>query len=462
MAKQEQLKIQDHQKRVVNKIFEKDRHGLIVYHGLGSGKTITSILPSMVGGVKTTAVTPASLQENYKKEIKKVHANPNNFNVESYDKFVSSKNTTPNDKTDLLVLDEAHKIKNSTSQRAQGVQSKAKQFKKVLLLTGTPIQNKPYEISTLINTAAGEKRLPVTEKEFNKQYVETKTETPGFFKRLFFGAKPHTVTNAKNLQDFRSKTKGLVDYYEPDESKLKDFPKTEYHDTKVDMTKSQQNLYKYYESQLPRSLKYKIKNSLNPSNKEVAKLNSFLSATRQISNSTGRFMHDTADSQASPKVKTIANRILKSNSPSVVYSNYLDSGINSLATELKKDNINYGLFTGKLSKDEKNDLVKKYNKGKLKALLVSSSGGEGLDLKNTGSVHIMEPHWNEPKVDQVIGRAVRYKSHDKLPPSDRVVKIYKYVSDMPDKVTVDEYLTDMGKKKKELNNQFLNVLKHNE
>ena len=46
--------------------------GLLLYHGLGSGKTCSSI--AIAEGLKTTGkiivMTPASLQENYRKELK--------------------------------------------------------------------------------------------------------------------------------------------------------------------------------------------------------------------------------------------------------------------------------------------------------------------------------------------------------------------------------------------------------
>ena len=59
-----------------------------------------------------------------------------------------------------------------------------------------------------------------------------------------------------------------------------------------------------------------------------------------------------------------------------------------------------------------NYIVNNYNEGKYKVLLLSSAGSESLDLKNTRQIHIMEPYWNEGKIIQVIGRAIRYKSHD--------------------------------------------------
>jgi hypothetical protein len=60
--------------------------------------------------------------------------------------------------------------------------------------------------------------------------------------------------------------------------------------------------------------------------------------------------------------------------------------------------------------------------------MASSAGAEGITLLNVRRVHIMEPHWNPARHDQVIGRAVRICSHASLPLDQRTVKVSFYVS----------------------------------
>ena len=65
---------------------------------------------------------------------------------------------------------------------------------------------------------------------------------------------------------------------------------------------------------------------------------------------------------------------------------------------------------------------------------ITSAGAEGLSLKNVRRVHIMEPYWNDVRLAQVKGRAVRICSHIELPYSDdpaqnqRTVEVFTYVS----------------------------------
>ena len=59
---------------------------------------------------------------------------------------------------------------------------------------------------------------------------------------------------------------------------------------------------------------------------------------------------------------------------------------------------------------------------------ITSAGAEGLSLKNVRAVHIMEPHWNDVRLTQVKGRAIRLGSHLDLPEDQRDVSIYTYIS----------------------------------
>ena len=59
---------------------------------------------------------------------------------------------------------------------------------------------------------------------------------------------------------------------------------------------------------------------------------------------------------------------------------------------------------------------------------ITSAGAEGLSLKNVRAVHIMEPYWNDVRLKQVKGRAIRIGSHLDLPKKDQNVSIYTYIS----------------------------------
>jgi hypothetical protein len=57
---------------------------------------------------------------------------------------------------------------------------------------------------------------------------------------------------------------------------------------------------------------------------------------------------------------------------------------------------------------------------------ITGAGAEGISLKCCRSVHIMEPYWNNVRLEQVKGRAVRICSHKDLPYDQRTVDVYMY------------------------------------
>ena len=85
-------------------------------------------------------------------------------------------------------------------------------------------------------------------------------------------------------------------------------------------------------------------------------------------------------------------------------------------------------------------------------LFITQSGAEGINLRGVRQVHVMEPYWNDVRIQQVIGRAARTKSHDHLPPDQRRVDVYRYVSVMTpeQRETKDIKKQDGGKTSDEL------------
>ena len=75
----------------------------------------------------------------------------------------------------------------------------------------------------------------------------------------------------------------------------------------------------------------------------------------------------------------------------------------------------------------------------IKILMITASGAEGINLKNTRFVHIMEPYWNMVRPKQVIGRARRICSHQDLPEELRTVTVYLYMSVIPEDISLDKH-----------------------
>jgi hypothetical protein len=177
-------------------------------------------------------------------------------------------------------------------------------------------------------------------------------------------------------------------------------------------------------------------------------------------------------------------------------------------SEADKEKPKFMLYTGTESEEEKAILLNVYNSkweyvpasitkeftadnnhmGEvIKIIMITSSGAEGINLKCTRFVHIVEPYWHMVRLNQVIGRAMRLCSHTKLPEELRTVKVFLYLAtfskssleeqkklsekskeatirdiskiDNKTPITTDESLLETALKKNRINKQLLRFIK---
>jgi superfamily II DNA or RNA helicase len=88
----------------------------------------------------------------------------------------------------------------------------------------------------------------------------------------------------------------------------------------------------------------------------------------------------------------------------------------------------------------------------IKVLMITASGSEGINLRSTRFVHIMEPYWHPTRKDQIIGRARRICSHKALPVEMQDVRVFMYLMTITDEqlqtiATKDMKLRDKSKNK---------------
>ena len=451
-----------HQQRAIDKLKKTD--AILLYHGLGSGKTATSI--AMTEGDNAEVVVPASLRGNYEKEIKKFTKGAPSRSVVSYNKFLKEPYST----SKTLVLDEPQKIGRTSSHTSQAIVNHAKNFNKRILLSGTPASNNPAELAPIIRTLTpGAVNIPLNPTDFNKKFIgETKVQAP-ILQRIFLGAQPGVENYVKNIDDIKSAIKGKVDYYQPSQEH---YPERINETRDVEASKEQMKYYSVVTHKANPVLAWKVKRNMPLSKQESTQLNAFMTAARQVSNTTKPYG---GKEELTPKINAVVSDFesqMKNNPhhKGIIYSNYLSSGINEVANQFDKKQIPYVKFTGDLGETKRKQAISDYNEGRTKAILLSGAGAEGLDLKGTRSIQIMEPHWNKNKIEQVIGRGIRYKSHDALPENERNVHVIQYHTTVPKTMTqkilrkksdtsTDQYLDELGAKKQHLLDKFLDVLK---
>lgn len=458
------LALENHQEDALDTL---DREGgVLVHHSTGSGKTktfLTAVSRAQAEDKegKSLIVAPASLITNVDKEIKKhgLKIDKNRLKVLSYEKATRDVDNLLKNKYSLIAFDEGHKLRNVSSKRTQALTELATNADKRLVATATANYNHISDISPLLNIVAGYDILPTDRKSMENQYIKKIIEKPGFIDGML-GAGPEERQELKNKPELKRIFDKYVSYYDSksDPEAAKKFPSVSEKTIETPMSPEQVKVYRFVEGNLPFMLRMKVRNNLPLDKKEKASLNQFSTGVRQASNSIRHLHKDVDAPEYTPKITQATDNLVSKmkadpNFRGVVYSNYLEAGLEEYSRKLKELKVPHEVYTGSLSQNEKDDIVKRYNTGKSPVILISSSGAEGLDLKGTKLTQVIEPHFNNSKIKQVMGRGARYGSHEHLPEDQRHMEVEHYISTYPKPTlgkapfSIDKYLSSNSEDK---------------
>lgn len=229
-------KLFNHQEEGVK--FLLSRRGCILADDMGLGKSITSIVAALESGVKKVLiVTTASAKINWEREIK-VFDNQtaivegknwkeSKFTIINYDilknfhtldikkpkkgekiEDVIIKRDLINGNFDLIIIDEAHSIKDKDSNRGRIMEELSSSISdvRVWLLTGTPISNRPMDFFNLLKIIKS--KLTENWLFFARRYCDGKK----MYRTLKNGNKKQiwVTDGASNLEELADKTRNLV------------------------------------------------------------------------------------------------------------------------------------------------------------------------------------------------------------------------------------------------------------
>ena len=426
------ISLQPHQIKFITKFINSDARGAVVFHGTGTGKTLTAVVSSYAflrynPNSNVFVITPSATLQNFIFGMVQwgLDVRDKRYNFFTYDRYFRDRPPCDNG---MLIIDEAHnfrteiKVKGSKQMEDEEtgemkyyksytnikgrtiLESCAKVAKKVLLLTATPFVNKIYDIENL--KAMTEGKDPLEESTF-LSIASSAPARKDYFRCLISRFDLPVST------DFPEKKERLIPIYMDEE------------------------FAEEYE---------KVQNSTKN------RVTAFFNGVRRLTNSYG--------SVNNIKVNWVID-LVKRGGKSVVYSVFLDTGIALLKSRLNDAGIKYAEITGKqnatmkeISKNRFNHFIpdsESYNKKIMKlglrdrelynvdVLLITKASAEGVDLIGTRNMVLMDGAWNEATIQQIVARAVRYKSHAHLPKNERYVNIYRMLLVKPtDKITMDK------------------------
>ena len=447
-----ELTLQKHQEDFIKQFVFSQLRGAIIFHGVGSGKTLTAVVSSyfyltLYPNNKVIVVSPSALLYNFVNGMIQYGINVQDKRYEflTYEKYVRKPIIA---RDALLIIDEAHNLRTEIVQQhiqdpetgdiLETTASKNKrgysllkygafEAHKILLLTGTAFVNNIYDIENLL--AYVDKRYPLDSSTFFKT-IATESNLPEYF-----GYRISYVPTQKS-EYFPELIPFIVPIY---------------------MTDEQEERYN------------ELKETGNPNKRSQSdKPNSFFSAERYATNAI--------QLENNPKISKIMELLKKQPEQKfIIYTVAQDAGIKLLEIKLKELDIGYNVISGNQTTAQKerskkrfngyyNNKINKLDDPELKpyindtdrVLLITKAGAEGVDTKNCQNLILLDHQWNDATTKQIIARAIRYKSHFALPESERYVNVYYllfcFKSDKPivDKIT-NKGFNDWVGAKNELN-----------
>ena len=209
----------NHQKEAIEKLVGSRR--FILADDMGLGKTTATIIAALETGVKKILIIcPASLKINWQREIEnytdrsificegKKFSTDHDFVIINYDilkNFYDLKDIKNSLITqgnfDLIILDEAHYVSNGQAARTKLVNSFTKNCKRVWLLTGTPMTNRPMNYFNL---------LSIVDSPTTQNWMAYAIRYCGGYQFMAGKRKIWNVSGASNLEELRDRTSRQV------------------------------------------------------------------------------------------------------------------------------------------------------------------------------------------------------------------------------------------------------------
>ena len=487
-------RLHPHQTRAANSMACEDgSRALLLFYSVGSGKTLTALYavheiarfwresdPKLTMFPRVVVIAPAKvLTEVWEPAIRAVGMPMDRFWLRSYDmarlhyeeysgslriirrsrgeesELESSRNSrSENVETDepatakvvpmdagkhpyktILIADESHTVRTTSSQTFHAAFSIAAEVDKVILLTGTPMINSVEDMQSQLRLLADDSHATV----------------PAAY---FVNPKTLEVIHARDFAHLFSGR--ILSHLIP--LNASDYPATDRTVHQVPMYPLQQQRYMDFDREM-----------MSPALRALMKegvistaLNSFLTRTRAISNTVGRYAlpgeKDTPELSA--KFRGVRKSLLQDPKPAVVYSFYLENGVVPMKEFVDSTtDLRTAILTGSTRPSELRAILKAYNVDKtIDVLFITSAVRQGISLLRTRTVHVLESGWNESLQEQVVGRVVRYRSHADLPETQRHVQIHFWLTTLGRRVSTDQYIYGVAQRKMEIITRFEEIL----
>jgi superfamily II DNA or RNA helicase/predicted nucleic acid-binding Zn finger protein len=392
-------------------IFAACRGRAVLADDMGLGKTVQALamaelLRQRRGIERVLVIAPASVKYQWKTEIEKftdrsvkivegmlpqrraMYASTEFFTLTNYELVLKDIRYMQELRPDLIILDEAQRIRNWTTATARTVKQLKSRY--ALVLTGTPLENKLEELFSVVEFVDGRRLGPAFRFVDEHRVLDEKGRLTGYrgLDRIHERLAPILLRRTR-------------------QEVLKDLPERTDKVLRVPLTSQQAEPY-YEQSDLLAQLVRKWERQGWLSEIDQKRILCCIQNMRMLCNSTFLFDKQTHHSPKLQEFREIMTDFVMGEERKVVVFSEFERMTRLAGEELRKLGIGFVSLHGGVPSRQRGALIEKFrNDPACKVFLSTDAGGVGLNLQAASVVVNFEPPWNPARLEQRIGRVHR-------------------------------------------------------
>ena len=392
-------------------VFAACRGRVVLADDMGLGKTVQALAAAEMlrrrrGIARVLVVAPASVKYQWKTEIERftdlpaqvidgllprrreLYASPKFFNLTSYELVLKDVRYMQEMAPDLIILDEAQRIRNWTTATARTIKQLKSRYG--FVLTGTPLENKLEELFSVVEFIDGRRLGPAFRFLHDHKTEDEKGRLIGY----------------RGLDRIHDQLAPILLRRTRDEV-LKDLPHRTDQILHVSLTPQQAEPY-WEQSDILAGLMRKWERQGWLSEIDQKRVLCCLQNMRMLCNSTFLFDKQTNHSPKLDEFREIVRELAVEEDRKVVVFSEYERMTYLAGQELEKLGLGFVSLHGGVPSRNRGALMEKFRRdAECKVFLSTDAGGVGLNLQAASAVINFEPPWNPARLEQRIGRVHR-------------------------------------------------------
>ena len=404
----------------------------IIADDMGLGKTVQAIgaaelLIRDFGIEKILIVCPTSLKYQWKSEIEKFtdsnvtvieglpllreaqYQDNSIYKIVSYNSVVNDIHVVKKLDLDLVILDEAQRIKNWKTKTSQHVKNIPSRY--ALVLTGTPLENRIDELHSIVAFVDKYRLGPLFKFLYQHQVVDNSGKVVGYTDLNKVGESIKSILIRRTRKEV-----------------LKQLPERMDKNYFVPVTEEQARIHEEYYDMVCRLVKKWRKHKFL-SEQDRQRLMIGLNCMRMVSDSTYILDQKTRHDTKIDELMTLLQEIFENREKVVIFSQW-ERMTRLVANELDALKVSYQYLHGGVPSIKRKDLLTNFREDKdCLVFLSTDAGGVGLNLQSASIIINLDIPWNPAVLEQRIARIHRLGQH-------KPVNVINFIS----KGTIEENL----------------------